>query len=93
MAVVRDAELLHMVMKRVRGSHSRKYRTHQREPIENRFVLFCDFALFSLPTTHVWMSSVLLLGGSEPDKEVFGVAPYHIQMFCSLYQRHDAIKH
>jgi hypothetical protein len=60
MAVVRDAELLYMVVRRGRGSCSQKYRTKQHDLTENQVV---STFLFSLPTTQVCMSSVSSVTG------------------------------
>ena len=74
MAVVRDAELLYMVMRSDHGSRSQKYRTRQREPTENRLMSTFWFALFFPSHDPILDVSGTAFGGfglsSEPDQEV-----------------------
>ena len=78
MAVVRDAELLYIVVRRDRGSRSQKYRTQPRNLTENRVVsifLVCPFFPSHDPCLDVFGTA---FGG-------FGltsvVGPNHIRMF------------
>ena len=90
MAVVRDAELLYMVVRRGHGSCSRKYHTRQHNLTENQVM---PTFLFSLPTTQVCMSLVCLqlpvLEGSASPREPDLVLPLPYMETQYLHKQKD----